>query len=206
METAAQFITHELVIGACIQLHSFRRASFRAYMTEKDARETAAYLANIDPLTRSFTRRQFLSLTGVEFHRFKRYKRPLSILSLDVDSFKSVNDTYGHHAGDLVLRSFSLMVMEQKRTQDTFGRLGGEEFGLLMPETTIEQAYVVAERIRARWEDTPSNLDGELIQSTVSIGIAEASLSDIIFDDMFRRADRMLYKAKDAGRNQVRAE
>jgi diguanylate cyclase (GGDEF)-like protein len=204
--TAAQFITHALGIGACIQLHSFRRTSFRAYMTEKDARETAAYLANIDPLTRSFTRRQFLSLTGVEFNRFKRYKRPLSIVSLDVDSFKSVNDTYGHHAGDLVLRSFSLMVMEQKRIQDTFGRLGGEEFGLLMPETTIEQARLVAERIRARWEDSPTNLDGELIRSTISIGIAEASLSDNTFDDMFRRADRMLYKAKDAGRNQVMTE
>lgn len=204
--TAAQFITHVLGIGASVQLHSFRRASFRAYMTEKDARETAAYLANIDPLTRSFTRRQFLSLTGVEFQRYKRYKRPLSILSLDVDSFKSVNDTYGHHAGDLVLRSLSLMVMEQKRTQDTFGRLGGEEFGLLMPETTLEQACVVAERIRARWENTPSNLDGELIRSTVSIGAAEVSLTDSSYDDMFRRADRMLYKAKDAGRNRVMAE
>lgn len=204
--SVAQFIIHLLGIGSSIQLHSFRRASFRAYMTEKDARETAAYLANIDPLTRSFTRRQFLSFTGSEFQRFKRYKRPLSLLVLDVDSFKSVNDTYGHHAGDLVLRSLSLMVMEQKRTHDTFGRLGGEEFGLLMPETTLDQARVVAERIRSHWEAAPVNLDGELIRSTVSIGAAEASNTDESFDDMFRRADRLLYKAKDAGRNRVMAE
>lgn len=204
--SAAQVIIHVLGIGSSLQLHSFRRASFRAYITEKDAREMAAYLANIDPLTRSFTRRQFLSLTGGEFQRFKRYKRPLSILILDVDSFKSVNDSLGHHAGDLVLRSLSVMVMEQKRTQDTFGRLGGEEFALLMPETTIEQAHVVAERIRARWEASPVNLDGELIRSTVSIGAAQASLSDGTYDEMLRRADRMLYKAKDAGRNRVMAE
>lgn len=204
--TAAQFIIHALGIGSSTQLQSSRRASFRAYMTEKDARETAAYLANIDPLTRSFTRRQFLTFTGTEFHRFKRYKRPLSILILDVDYFKAVNDSHGHHAGDLVLRSLSLMVMEQKRTQDTFGRLGGEEFGLLMPETTIEQARVVAERIRARWEASPVNLDGVLIRTTVSIGASEASRLDETFDAMFQRADRLLYKAKDSGRNRVVAE
>lgn len=204
--TAAQFIIHALGIGSSIQLQSFRRSSFRAYITEKDARETAAYLANIDPLTRSFTRRQFLSFTGSEFQRFKRYKRPLSLLILDVDSFKSVNDTHGHHAGDIVLRSLSLMVMEQKRTHDTFGRLGGEEFGLLMPETTIEHARLVAERIRSRWEGAPVNIDGELIRSTVSIGVAEASFADESFDDVIRRADRMLYKAKDSGRNLVMAE
>lgn len=204
--TAAQFIIHALGIGSSIQLHSFRRASFRAYITEKDARETAAYLASIDQLTRSFTRAQFLNFTAGEFQRFKRYKRPLSILVLDADSFKSINDTYGHHAGDLVLRSLSLMVMEQKRTQDTFGRLGGEEFGLLMPETTLDQAQVVAERIRSRWQELSVNLDGEMIRSSVSIGAAEASSTDTSYDDMLRRADRMLYKAKQAGKNRVMPE
>jgi diguanylate cyclase (GGDEF)-like protein len=175
-------------------------------MTEKDARETAAFLANIDPLTRSFTRGHFLTIAETEFQRYQRYQRPLSLLILDADHFKAVNDTYGHHAGDLVLRSLSLMVMEQKRAQDTFGRMGGEEFALLMPETILEHARVVAERIQGRWQGSPVNLDGELIRSTVSIGVAEASPQDKSFEDLLRRTDRVLYKAKETGRNRVRSE
>jgi len=162
-----------------------------------------AYLANIDPLTKSLTRRQFFNIAETEFLRYTRYHRPLSMLVLDADDFKQVNDTYGHHAGDLVLRSLSLVILEQKRTQDTYGRLGGEEFGLLLPETNLEQARVVAERIRQMWEQTPSNMDGDLIYSTVSIGGTEAAHEDKGFDDILRRADRMMYKAKQGGKNQV---
>jgi diguanylate cyclase (GGDEF)-like protein len=127
-------------------------------------------------------------------------------LILDADRFKRINDTYGHHAGDLALRSLSLVSMEQKRAQDTFGRLGGEEFGLLMPETALDKAFIVAERIRRVWEQSPVNLDGELIHSTMSIGVAEATSTDKSLEDLLRRADRMLYKAKDLGRNRVVAE
>ena len=125
---------------------------------------------------------------------------------IDADRFKNINDSYGHHAGDIVLRSLSLVALEQKRAQDTFGRLGGEEFGLILPETTLAQAKVVAERIQKTWENSPVNLDGEMIHSTVSIGVAEANPDDRSFDDILRRADRMMYKAKEAGRNQVVAE
>jgi diguanylate cyclase (GGDEF)-like protein len=96
--------------------------------------------------------------------------------------------------------------MEQKRAQDTFGRLGGEEFGLLLPETDLSQAIVVAERIQKAWEQTPCIVDGRLIHSTVSIGVAEAISTDKSFEDVLRRADRMMYKAKEAGRNRVMAE
>ena len=85
------------------------------------------------------------------------------MLVLDADHFKNINDTYGHHAGDVVLKSLCLVVLEQKRAQDTFGRLGGEEFGSLLPETNLEQACVVAQRIQKTWEQTPTNMDGELI-------------------------------------------
>jgi diguanylate cyclase (GGDEF)-like protein len=125
---------------------------------------------------------------------------------MDADRFKNINDSYGHHAGDIVLRSLSLVALEQKRAQDTFGRLGGEEFGLILPETNLEQARIVAERIQKTWEQSPVNLDGEMIQSTVSIGVAEANTDDKSFDDVLRRADRMMYKAKEAGRNRVVAE
>jgi diguanylate cyclase (GGDEF)-like protein len=203
---AAQVIVHALGLGSALQIQSYRRRSFRAYILEKDAKEMVAYLANIDPLTKSLTRRHFFNIAESEFLRYSRYRRPLSILIIDADSFKGINDTYGHHAGDIVLRSLSLVAMEQKRVQDTFGRLGGEEFGLLLPETNLEQAKVVAERIQKAWEQTPSNMDGKMIPSTVSIGGAEAIPDDHSFEDILRRADKMLYKAKARGKNQVALE
>jgi len=204
--TFAQVIIHVLGVSFSLQLHSYRRKSYQAFIDEKDAKEMVAYLANIDPLTKSLTRRQFMNIAESEFRRFQRYRRPLSILILDADHFKQINDTYGHHAGDLTLRSLSLVAMEQKRAQDTFGRLGGEEFGLLMPETTLEQARIVAERVRQVWDASPVNLDGELIHSTMSIGVAEAMEADQSLEDLLRRVDRMLYKAKESGRNRVMVE
>jgi len=204
--TAAQVIVQLLGFGSASQLQTYRRKSFKAFMEERDAKEMVAYLANIDPLTKSLTRRHFFNIAESEFMRFARYRRPLSVLVIDVDDFKRVNDMYGHHAGDIVLRSFSLVALEQKRAQDTFGRLGGEEFGLILPETTLEHAVIVAERIRKVWEETPSNMDGRPIHSTVSIGVAEANAGDTSFDHVLRRADLMMYKAKEQGRNQVVSE
>ena len=204
--TSAQIVVHALGLGSALQIQSYRRRSFKAYMKEKDAKEMVSYLANIDPLTKSLTRRQFFNIAESEFLRFSRYRRPFSVLVLDLDRFKDVNDNYGHHAGDLVLRSFSLVALEQKRAQDTFGRLGGEEFGLLLPETNLEQARVVAERIQKTWQNSPVNLDGVPIYSTVSIGVAEAGADDKFLDDLLRRGDQMMYKAKERGKNQVVAE
>lgn len=200
---SAQFTAHMLGWISVVQMQTYRRKSFQAFIDEKDAKEMVAYLANIDPLTKSLTRRQFLGIAESEFRRFQRYQRPFSIMILDADHFKKINDTYGHHAGDLALRSLSLVAMEQKRAQDTFGRLGGEEFGLLLPETPLDKAMVVAERIRLVWEASPVNLDGKLIRSTMSIGVAEAVPSDQNIEDLLRRADRMLYRAKERGRNRV---
>jgi diguanylate cyclase (GGDEF)-like protein len=204
--TSAQIVVHALGLGSALQIQSYRRRSFKAYMKEKDAKEMVSYLANIDPLTKSMTRRQFFNIAESEFLRFSRYHRPFSVLVLDLDRFKDVNDTYGHHAGDLVLRSFSLVALEQKRAQDTFGRIGGEEFGLLLPETNLVQAKVVAERIQKTWQNSPVNLDGVPIYSTVSIGVAEAGTDDKFLDDLLRRGDQMMYKAKERGKNQVAAE
>jgi len=204
--TTAQLVVHAIGWLSAMQLQTYRRKSFRAYIDEKDAKEMVAYLANIDPLTKSLTRRHFFSFAESEFLRFKRYQRAMAVMVIDADHFKNINDTYGHHAGDLALRSLSLVAMDHKRSQDTFGRLGGEEFGLLLPETNLEQALVVAQRIQQMWEQSPVNLDGELIHSTVSIGVAEASPEDESLDDLLRRADKMLYKAKENGRNRVEGE
>ena len=202
----AQLIGHALGWVAGLQIQSYRRKSFKAYIQEKDAREMAAYLANIDPLTKSLTRRHFFHIAESEFLRFLRYRRQLSILVLDADRFKNINDTYGHYAGDLVLRNLSLVILEQKRSQDTFGRLGGEEFGLLLPETNLAQAKIVAERIQKTWDQTSTIVEDKPIHSTVSIGVAEVGPDDRSFEDILRRADQMMYKAKEAGRNRVVAE
>ena len=206
MVLTAQLIVHIIGLTSSAQIQSYRRKSFRAYIQEKDAKEMAAYLANIDSLTKSLTRRQFFNIAEIEFLRFRRYQRKLSMLVLDADNFKNINDSYGHYAGDLVLRSLSLVIFEQKRAQDTFGRLGGEEFALLLPETDLQQAKAVAERVQKTWAETPCNVDGKIIHSTVSIGVAEAHEQDTSLDDILRRADRMMYKAKEAGRNRVVAE
>ena len=202
----AQLIVHIIGLTSSVQVQSYRRKSFKAYIQEKDAKEMVAYLANIDPLTKSLTRHQFFNIAEVEFLRFVRYHRQFCVLVLDADHFKDINDTYGHFAGDLVLRSLSLVILEQKRTQDTFGRLGGEEFGLLLPETNLQQAKIVAERVQKACSQTPTIVDSQLIHATVSIGATEANDQDKSFEDILRRADRMMYKAKEAGRNTVVAE
>jgi diguanylate cyclase (GGDEF)-like protein len=206
MILVSQLIVHVIGLTSSIQIQSYRRKSYKAYIQEKDAKEMVAYMANIDPLTKSMTRRQFFNIAESEFMRFARYRRQFSMLVLDADHFKNINDTYGHYVGDLVLRNLSLVILEQKRTQDTFGRLGGEEFGLLLPETNLEQAKIVAERVQQTWAETPCIVDGTLIHSTVSIGVTEATDQDKSFEDILRRADRMMYKAKEAGRNRVVGE
>jgi diguanylate cyclase (GGDEF)-like protein len=206
MVLVAQLIVHIIGLTSSIQIQSYRRKSHKAYIQEKDAREMVAYLANIDPLTKSMTRQHFFSIGKTEFMRFLRYRRPFSTLVLDVDHFKNINDTYGHYVGDLVLKNLSLVILEQKRTQDTYGRLGGEEFGLLLPETKLDQANIVAERIQTSWAHTPCTVEGIVIHSSVSIGVTEANDRDQSFEDILRRADRMMYKAKEAGRNTVVAE
>ena len=205
--TSAQVVVQVLGIGSAVQMQSYKRRAYRTYIDEKDSREKLAYLANIDPLTKSLTRRHFFNMAESEFRRYTRYRRPLSVLVMDADHFKVINDKYGHHVGDLALRSLSLVAMEHKRTQDTFGRLGGEEFGLILPETNLEQARVVAERIRLMLEQTPIAMDdGTPLHVTMSIGAAELKDDDPNFDNLLRRADLLMYKAKERGRNCVVAE
>jgi diguanylate cyclase (GGDEF)-like protein len=206
MVFVSQLIVHIIGLTSGIQIQSYRRKSYRAYIQEKDAKEMVAYLANIDPLTKSMTRHHFFSIAETEFLRFSRYRRPFSVLVLDADQFKTINDTYGHYVGDVVLKSLSLVILEQKRTQDTFGRLGGEEFGLLLPETSLDQARIVADRIQKTWARTPSKVEGNEIYCTVSIGVTEVNEQDPSFEAVLRRADRMMYKAKEAGRNRVVGE
>ncbi|GAB7023028.1 GGDEF domain-containing protein [Salidesulfovibrio brasiliensis] len=160
-------------------------------------------LATTDPLTEQLNRRSFMEKATKEWERFLRYDRPCSTLMLDLDHFKRVNDTYGHKAGDNVLKKLAETVSSMLREVDSLGRIGGEEFAVLLPETDMEDAAQAAERIRHAVEETEIRHGEESIRITISIGVASTRKGDKEYDDALRRADEALYRAKDAGRNQV---
>lgn len=162
-------------------------------------------LATTDSLTGVLNRRRFTEVGTDEFFRCRRYDKPMSLLMLDIDHFKNVNDTWGHLAGDHVLQNFAATINVAIRETDRMGRWGGEEFAVLLPETDLTDAGAVAERIRyAVQESTSMSLDGESpIRVTVSIGVASLSPNDTSFENILSRADNCLYNAKTIGRNCV---
>ena len=160
-------------------------------------------LANIDNLTGLSNRRIILEAGQRELEHYQRYHRPLSLFVLDIDHFKQVNDTYGHAAGDQVLIKLAEASRRLLRATDMCGRLGGEEFIGLLPETPTDQAYTVAERMRETLAETPVATPAGEIRFTVSIGIATAIADDRSIDDLIRAADEAMYEAKAAGRNRV---
>jgi diguanylate cyclase (GGDEF)-like protein len=160
-------------------------------------------LAIIDSLTGLYNRRHFLTLADAEWSRFQRYRRPLSMLMIDIDHFKAVNDRYGHAVGDQAIISVAKACEHGKRASDAIGRLGGEEFAILLPETDSAQAAVVAERIRERVAGHVLSAHGVQFKITISAGIASAALSMPGIDALLRAADEALYRAKAEGRNRV---
>lgn len=161
-------------------------------------------LARTDVLTSLSNRRDFYERAQQEVARAKRSGKAFSLMLLDVDFFKKINDQYGHAGGDEVLRRLSRVLSDLLREVDTPARLGGEEFVVLMPETPLEGARLVAERVRAGMEATVVELgDGRLIRFTVSIGLAQWADGEDDIDVPLHRADEALYRAKAGGRNQV---
>lgn len=160
-------------------------------------------LAITDPLTGVFNRRHLLELAEQEFNRVSRYGSPLSVLMIDADYFKQVNDNYGHAVGDETLKAIAQLTQNLLRKVDCFGRIGGEEFLAFLPETQISQAIKVAERICKSIGSFRIKIDQQNIQITVSIGVATYEAPDRKIDDILKRADEALYEAKRRGRNQV---
>jgi len=170
----------------------------------KNLMDKLSLQANQDYLTNLYNRRFFMEQAEVELARAKRYRKPLSLLMLDIDHFKNINDTYGHKSGDIVLQKLSSLLMEKLRTVDVIGRIGGEEFAILLPESNLDNAAEVAERLREDVAKTEVEMDGgAVVHFTVSIGIVVLNDRDINLDAMFNLADQALYKAKNGGRNQV---
>jgi diguanylate cyclase (GGDEF)-like protein/PAS domain S-box-containing protein len=167
-------------------------------------------LAATDPLTGLSNRRQFLAAADRELARLHRYGRPVAAMMVDIDHFKVVNDTYGHAAGDRALQQVAVACCDILRDSDVIGRLGGEEFGIVLPEASLEGALDVAERLRIRLaaEEIPLPEDpaGGTFRLTVSIGVAPCIPTDRAIDMPLNRADRALYRAKERGRNRVEVE
>jgi diguanylate cyclase (GGDEF)-like protein len=160
-------------------------------------------LAAIDFLTGVYNRRHFEGLARVELARCQRYVRPLSVLMIDIDHFKAVNDAYGHAAGDLVLKNVVAICRAEKRDPDLLARVGGEEFAMMLPETTEAAAAQFAERLRREVAGTMPTVYGEKLGVTISIGVAGATIRTLGVEALLRCADRALYEAKRSGRDRV---
>lgn len=160
-------------------------------------------MAAIDPLTGVLNRRRFIELMEHEFARSRRYETPLSLLMLDLDYFKQINDTYGHQMGDKILVTFSNTVTKNLRSIDFFARFGGEEFVVLLPQTGMEAAKQLAERICKVISQLQIPTEQGKISFSTSIGVTAIQETDTNPEEMIFRADRSLYTAKTNGRNQV---
>ena len=159
------------------------------------------YMAERDFLTRAYNRRYFFS-AGAQLHALlTRRSQPFTVTMIDIDNFKVVNDTLGHEAGDAVLKQMAQLLADRFRASDIVARIGGEEFCVLVPDLTRDQAQLLFEDLRATFESTPVLFDGAPISYTVSIGLC--SKLGLTLDEMLREADRMLYRSKSAGRNCV---
>ena len=160
-------------------------------------------LSTTDSLTGAFNRRYFMDSASREFSFHLRHQTPLSLLVMDIDYFKKINDTYGHAVGDDAIKAFVGGCLGVLRREDVLGRMGGEEFAVLLPRTTSEGAFVVAERLRQKIEAIELVLGNERVHFTVSIGVCEVRADDASIEAGLIRADRALYEAKAKGRNRV---
>lgn len=165
--------------------------------------EALERLACADGLTGLNNRRHFLLLANSEWARFQRYKRPLALLMADIDKFKSVNDTYGHDVGDEVIKAVAAVLQSSKRSNDIVGRLGGEEFAIVLPEATLDSASAAAERFRRLIANRVISADAQRIPVTISLGVASADEGTNGIEELLKRSDLALYEAKHTGRNRV---
>ena len=160
-------------------------------------------LSLTDPLTGLRNRRGFMDDARRNIDIAIRHKHPLSVLMLDIDHFKRVNDTYGHATGDKVLAGIALVCRKHMRTTDLLARFGGEEFCFLFPETTAENALLLAERLRVAISGVRFEAEAERFSVTISIGISECLGAEASLENLLARSDEALYQAKNTGRNRV---
>ena len=161
-------------------------------------------LATTDYLTGVYNRRYFMDFAAKEFSRSKRYSHGFSVIQMDIDQFKKINDIHGHAVGDEALKAFTASCLKIIRENDVLGRLGGEEFSIILPETDLAGAMIFAERIRMSTAELKLRVNDQVVRFTVSIGVTTLRKEDSAsIEGVLKRADEALYLAKDGGRNKV---
>lgn len=200
---AADYVTkpfHKKELAARVKVH----LKLKALKDElRQAHAKLEMLAKTDALTGLGNRLFFDQALSEELHRTARYQTPLSVLLIDIDHFKNVNDTYGHLMGDQVLRGVGRSLRAFVRSTDRATRYGGEEFAVLLSHTDAEHARLAAERLRKQVEGLQHRQDGASVKVTVSIGVCTVTGPNVTSSNFLARADRALYAAKKAGRNRV---
>jgi diguanylate cyclase (GGDEF)-like protein len=170
---------------------------------ESSYHEEIYRLSTVDGLTQIFNKRYFTDTLERELSRARRYARPLALMMFDIDHFKRCNDTYGHRAGDHVLRQMAELVRDRSRKVDVVARYGGEEFAVILPEIDLQGAARFGETVRALVEGTRFVFEGRHIPLAISIGVAEVGTLVATADELIQSADSRLYRAKQTGRNRV---
>ena len=194
------------IVGLIIShhLYSYRRKQYATQVEEEKVKEELRLAASRDSLTGILNHKAFFEQGERELRRFVRYGKPFSLMEIDIDDFKNINDNYGHSEGDNVLQKLVSLVSSHVRQSDIFGRTGGDEFCLLLIETHIEGAMEIAERVRAACCECMLNAGtGVPIHFTVSVGLVESSKNDTNIGHIYSRADAAMYRAKSEGRNRV---
>jgi len=170
----------------------------------QDLQNELKLLAATDPMTRLYNRRYFTQTAKYIFDLSKREKQNLSLIMLDIDKFKNVNDTYGHDIGDKVIISLANELIKQHRASDIVCRFGGEEFMILLPNTSLENAKILANKIRVEIENLSIKIDNNIIKFTISLGVSKIDLEkETNIEAGLKRVDEALYDAKNSGRNKV---
>jgi diguanylate cyclase (GGDEF)-like protein len=164
------------------------------------------HLAITDSLTNVYNRRYFFEIANNEFSRSLRYRKPLSIIMIDLDNYKEVNDQYGHIIGDNALKVISKTFADNIRQTDILGRYGGDEFCILLPETNITQAAELAERLKTLTKELIIHIDQATFSITISAGVSCSDISTKDFSELLLSADIALYQAKKNGRNQIKIQ
>jgi len=202
----AVFLIVQIVLNARATLERERRLVDAA----ADLRETSAELerlARIDPLTGVLNRRALFERLGSEFRRSRRYGRALTVMMIDIDHFKALNDRFGHATGDEVLAASAQQMASNLRESDAIGRYGGEEFAVILPETALADGAFVAEKLRTAVEELQiESPDGGAVPVQITVSAGVASIPDLATPDeqsLLNRADQALYAAKHAGRNRI---
>ena len=169
----------------------------------ESAKRLAEQQANTDPLTGINNRRAFFEHASRIHSSARRFNHTYSILVIDIDEFKQVNDNYGHAVGDMVVKQLADTIVQSTRDVDIVGRIGGDEFAAILPETSVNDGAILAERLRLNFVRQPIPVLAETLNFTISIGIADLSELDQTLEDVISNADNALYQAKHQGRNRV---